>query len=47
MIIKEIKDNVGIITLNREDKINALNYEMFIDIEETLKEWENLYMKIK
>lgn len=42
MIIKEIKDNVGIITLNREDKINALNYEMFIDIEETLKEWENL-----
>lgn len=40
MIIKEIKDNVGIIYLNRPDKINALNFEMFNDIQNTLEDWE-------
>lgn len=41
MIRTQIKNKVGIIYLDRPEKLNALNLEMINDIEATLKSWEN------
>jgi 2-(1,2-epoxy-1,2-dihydrophenyl)acetyl-CoA isomerase len=38
VILKEIKQNVAIITLNREDKINSINREMALLLHQVLQE---------
>ena len=40
-LLFEIKDNVAIITFNREDKLNAINGKMFDEIWEALDEAKN------
>ena len=39
-VLKEIKNGVAIVKLNREDKINAINREMALLLQEVLKECE-------
>ena len=38
VVLKEIKQNVAIITLNREDKINSINREMALLLHQQLQE---------
>lgn len=40
-ILFEIKDNIGIITLNRPDKLNSFNREMALLLQEKLDECKN------
>ena len=40
-ILFEIKDNVGVITLNRPDKFNSFNREMALLLQDVLDECEN------
>ena len=39
-IIAETCDGVGVITLNRPDKLNALSYDLVREVDEVLSEWE-------
>ena len=39
-VLKEIKQGVAIVTLNREDKINSINREMALLLQQVLKECE-------
>ena len=39
-VIFETNNNVGMITLNRPDRLNALTYEMVKSISQHLNEWE-------
>lgn len=39
-VLKEIKHGVAIVKLNREDKINAINREMALSLQDILKECE-------
>lgn len=41
MILTRIEDNVGIITLNRPDKLNALNWELGEVLSRQLYEWRD------
>lgn len=41
MIREEIREKVGIIYLDRPDKLNALNFDIVNGIEKTLRKWEN------
>lgn len=40
LIIEKVIKNVGVIYLNRPEKINALNFEMINKIQEILEKWE-------
>lgn len=40
-ILSEIRDNIGIITLNRPEALNAINLQMVSELEAQLKEWMN------
>ena len=39
-ILTEVKDNVGIITLNRPEVMNAVSLEMLNDISYQVQTWE-------
>ena len=41
-ILAEIKDNIGIITLNRPDALNAINMQMVDELEEQLNKWKDV-----
>ena len=41
VILTEIKDNVGIIKLNRPKALNAINGEMVAALEQILIEWQD------
>lgn len=43
MIIEKVVDHVGVIYLDRPEKINALTLEMIEKIDHTLKKWETDY----
>ena len=47
-LIIKVENNVGQITLNRPNALNALTYEMILQIEETLDNWlsENIDLVI-
>ena len=38
-LIIKVENNVGKITLNRPSALNALTYEMILQIEKTLDDW--------
>ncbi|MBU2548482.1 MAG: enoyl-CoA hydratase/isomerase family protein [Proteobacteria bacterium] len=38
-LLVEIRDSVGLITLNRPDRLNAINYQMSVDLEAVLAEF--------
>ena len=40
-VLFEVKNRVGIITMNRTKQLNALNLSMVRQIHPKLKEWEN------
>ena len=40
-VLFEVKNNIGLITLNRPKALNALNLPMIEGMYPTLKEWEN------
>jgi 2-(1,2-epoxy-1,2-dihydrophenyl)acetyl-CoA isomerase len=39
-VLKEIKQGVAVVTLNREDKINAINREMALSLQQVLQDCE-------
>ena len=39
-ILLKVENNIGIITLNRPDKLNALNQQVMNDLESVVKEVE-------
>jgi enoyl-CoA hydratase/carnithine racemase len=36
----DVQNGIGIITLNRQEALNAINYEMFTVLQQYIKEWE-------
>lgn len=40
LLLKEVKGNVGTLTLNRPAKRNSITADMLLDLIETLEEWE-------
>ncbi len=36
-LLYEVKDHVGVITLNRPDAMNSLTYQLYADLEDTVR----------
>ena len=39
-LLYEVKDHVGVITLNRPDAMNSLTYQLYADLEDTVRSSE-------
>ncbi|MDA0362449.1 MAG: enoyl-CoA hydratase/isomerase family protein [Proteobacteria bacterium] len=45
-LITKVENNVGCITLNRPNSLNAITYEMLLEISRTLETWKELQIEL-
>ena len=41
VVLAEVRDRMGVLTLNRPDRMNALHRDMYPAIKKVLQEWES------